>query len=192
MRTKENLMRAFAGESQARNRYDIAAEYCKKQGYHVLYDVFRYTAEQEKEHAKIFYDFLKDMDGQTIYIDGGYPVNNNDDIVKLLEDASHNEFEERNVIYPEFAKIAREEGFPKIAYAFEEISKIEETHAIRFEYYIDLIKNNELFDGDENSTWHCTKCGYHHRGKTAPKECPVCHHEQGYFTHYEPHLVKKH
>ena len=122
--TKNNLMRAFAGESQARNRYTFAASQAKQQKLQVLERIFKYTADQEKEHAKVFYDFLKEMAGETIHIDGGYPVDVDPGLAGLLRMAEHNEMEEYGVVYKAFGDKAKEEGFKAIAYAFYQIAEI--------------------------------------------------------------------
>ena len=113
--TAKNLMRAFAGESQARNRYTFAAQTAKKQNLHVIEAIFTFTADQEKEHAEIYYNHLKDLLGETIEIDGGYPVDTHDDVLKLLRSAQHNEYEEYDPVYKTYANIASEEGFSKVA-----------------------------------------------------------------------------
>ena len=124
-KTRVNLMRAFAGESQARNRYTFAAEKAKKMGCWLIYNVFNLTANQEKAHAEIFYNHLKPENGETIVIDnGGYPVDNYDTIEELLRAAQHNEYDEYETAYPEFARIAKEEGFHDIAFSFEKIAEI--------------------------------------------------------------------
>ena len=139
-KTRENLMRAFAGESQARNRYTIAAEAAKKQGMYAVNQVFLFTADQERAHAERFYGLLKSLSGTTIHIDGGYPVDHFDDVVKLLKSAHHNEMKEFGDVYPAFAKVAKEEGFQEAAYVFQEIAKIEEIHGKRFGKLAELIE----------------------------------------------------
>ena len=116
--TRKNLMRAFAGESQARNRYTFAAAQAKKEKLHVIEAVFTYTANQEKEHAEIFYNHLKELSGETIHIDGGYPVDFSADVSKLLRMAQHNEYEEHEPVYKTFGEKAREEGFVQVAASF--------------------------------------------------------------------------
>lgn len=179
--TKDNLMRAFAGESQARNRYTFAADQARKEGLHVVSGVFTFTANQEQQHAKIFYNFLKEMAGETIHIDGGYPVDISKDMATLLKMASHNEYEECNDVYKNFGEKALEEGFEKIGYTFLNIAKIECTHGRRFEYLAKLISEKKLFISDIEVKWMCLKCGYIYEGKEPPKKCPVCEHEQGFF-----------
>ena len=183
--TRKNLMRAFAGESQARNRYTFAASQAKKQKLPVLQMVFAYTADQEKEHAEIFYDHLKDLAGETIVIDGGYPVDIYEDVSRLLRAAEHNEKEEHEAVYPEFARIAREEGFAAAAMSFEKIAGIEKVHGERFARFAEWMEQGKLFVSDIETGWMCLNCGYVFRGKEAPKACPVCHHEQGYFIRLE-------
>ena len=180
--TKLNLMRAFAGESQARNRYTFAAEQAKSQKLYVVSYLFQFTAEQEKAHAKVFYEFLKDVAGTTIKIDGGYPVDINQDTAKLLRMAEHNEFEENVDVYPNFAEIAKKEGFTIIANKFLMIADIEKTHGERFGKFAQLMEEDKLFEGENEETqWVCLNCGYVHKGKSAPKTCPVCGYEQGHF-----------
>jgi rubrerythrin len=186
-------MRAFAGESQARNRYDFAAAKCKTSGYWFLYNIFTLTANQEKEHAEIFYNLLKPENGQNIPVDdAAYPVNNEDDVVALLKAAVHNETEEAKDSYPKFAQVAKDEGFDDIAYAFEMIGKIEQMHADRFDCFAKLLEKSALFKGNEDTEWLCLNCGHIHKGVTAPKSCPVCKHAQGYFVPFKYyHFVEK-
>lgn len=179
--TRENLMRAFAGESQARNRYTIAAEQAKKQGFFVLDAVFRMTAEQEKAHAAVFYSLLGESAGQTIHVDGGYPVDIADSAAQLLRYAQHNEFEEYETVYPAFGKRAQEEGFSRAAAAFQNIASIEKLHGERFGYFADLLEKERLFVSDVECEWMCLHCGYVYTGKEAPEVCPVCLHDRGFF-----------
>lgn len=183
--TRENLMRAFAGESQARNRYTIAAGVAKKQDLPVIEAVFTFTAEQEKEHAEIFYNHLAELSGENIQIDGAYPVDINDDVAKLLRFAQHNEYEEHDDVYQHFAEKAKEEGFNKVAGSFALIAEIEKTHGDRFGLFADLIEQNKLFVSDVECAWMCLECGNIYRGKSVPQECPVCHHSRGYFVRLE-------
>lgn len=180
-RTKDNLMRAFAGESQARNRYTFAASQARKANLHVIEAIFKFTADQEKEHAEIFYDYLKELAGENIHVDGSYPVDIHDDVVKLLRSAEHNEYEEYDPVYKDFGDIAEEEGFHKIAASFHAIAKIEKTHGDRFARFARLLEENKLFVSDVEEGWMCLNCGHVHWGNMPPKECPVCHHNQGYF-----------
>lgn len=179
--TKENLMRAFAGESQARNRYTFAASEAKKQKLQVIQEIFIFTANQEKEHAEIFYNHLKEFTGETITVDGGYPVDLYDDVIQILHAAQHNEYEEHDVVYKKFAEKAKEEGFLKIAASFDLIAQIEKTHGDRFGRFAKLLEENKLFNSEEKTSWMCLNCGYIYEGEAAPSVCPVCQHDKGYF-----------
>ncbi len=183
--TKENLMRAFAGESQARNRYTIAAGVAKKQNLSVIQAVFSFTADQEKEHAEIFYNHLAELSGENIHIDGAYPIDISQDVAKLLRFAQHNEYEEHDDVYLNFAEKAREEGFSMVAGSFQMIAQIEKTHGDRFGLFADLIEQNKLFVSDVETAWMCLECGNIYRGTSVPEECPVCHHDRGYFIRLE-------
>ena len=184
-KTKENLMRAFAGESQARNRYTIAAEKARKAGDYTIADIFQYTAEQERAHAERFYELLQEISGETIFIDGGYPVDGEADLAKLMRAAEHNEKEEYEEVYPAFAEIAKKEGFFEAASAFLQIAEIEHVHQKRFGDVAKMLEENHYYNQEDSAKWICTNCGYIHEGKQAPKVCPVCRHEQGYFLPYE-------
>lgn len=180
-KTKDNLMRAFAGESQARNRYTFGASQAKKEHQHVIEAVFRFTADQEKEHAEIFYQHLKEFAGETIHVDGGYPVDIHKDLAKLLRSAQHNEYEEYDNVYKTFGDIAKEEGFAKVSASFHMIANIEKTHGDRFARLAQLLEEDKLYVSEVEIGWMCLHCGHIHWGLAAPKECPVCHHDQGYF-----------
>ena len=183
--TRENLMRAFAGESQARNRYNIAAGICKESGLAVIQGVFWFTAEQERMHAKMFYQQLGAFDGETIAVDGTYPVNLNKDPLSLLRAAQHNEMQEFEHDYAQFASIAMEEGFPLVHKLFENIGKVEQVHGERFGRFADLLERGELFVSKVEEQWMCLKCGYVVNATAAPAKCPVCLHDQGYFVRME-------
>ena len=183
--TLQNLMRAFAGESQARNRYTFAAALCKQQKLHVLEAVFQFTAGQEQEHAEIFYNHMKELSGQTVQIDGGYPVDLTNDVIQLLRYARHNEYQEAGTVYTAFAQTAQAEGFPQIAASFRQIAPIEQSHGDRFDYLADLLENGKLFVSDTKCGWMCLNCGHILEGTEAPKLCPVCRHDQGYFIRLE-------
>lgn len=180
-RTKENLMRAFAGESQARNRYTIAAERAEKEGMLTIADIFRYTADQERAHAERFYDLLRSLSGETIHIDGTYPIDQQDSLSGLLRAAEHNEHEEYADVYQAFGDTAKEEGFHEAASAFYQIAEIEHIHEERFGRLAEMLESNTYYNTEDVCRWMCTNCGYIHEGKQAPKVCPVCRHEQGYF-----------
>lgn len=183
--TKINLMRAFAGESQARNRYIFAAKEAKKGKLQVIEAVFRFTADQEESHAKVFYDFLKNINEETLDINAGYPVSINKSVAALLRQAQHNEYEEYEEIYKSFGEKAKSEGFPEIATAFNNIAEIEKLHGERFGKFADLLENNKLFISDAECKWICLNCGYVYNGKEAPGICPVCKHDKGFFVRLE-------
>ena len=183
-KTKENLMRAFAGESQARNRYTIAAERAEEEGMYTIADVFRYTADQERAHAERFYNLLKDLSGGTIHIDGTYPIDQQDNLEGLLRAAEHNEHEEYADVYQAFGDTAKMEGFLEVASAFYQIAEIEHIHEERFGKLAEMIETNMYYNANSVSKWMCTNCGYIHEGQLAPKVCPVCRHEQGFFIPY--------
>lgn len=178
-------MRAFAGESQARNRYTIAGETAKRQGMYIIKDLFTYTANQEKAHAEVFYRALKSCNSDNINIDGGYPVSYYDDVAKLLRAAEHGEFQEYDDVYPNFAKVAKEEGFIAISNIFNNIAEIEKKHGERFGKYADMIEKDTLYNREEETIWMCTNCGYIYEGKSAPNTCPVCTYPKGYFIEFE-------
>ena len=179
--TRENLMRAFAGESQARNRYTIAAGIAHKSGLAVVQGLFLFTADQEKAHAKQFYRQLHDLGGQTIRVDGTYPVDLYADLLDYLRAAQHNEYEEWEHDYAGFARTAMEEGFPLVGNPFENIPGAETIHGDRFGRYADLLERGELFASDVKVEWMCLNCGYVVEATAAPAACPVCRHPQGYF-----------
>ena len=165
--THINLMRAFAGESQARNRYTIAAGMAREKNLYVVQQVFLFTADQELTHAKQFYRQLADLSGQT------------------MRAAQHNEFQEWEHDYAHFAKTASEEGFPLVAKLFDSIAGIERIHGERFGRFADLLEREELFVSSVTCQWMCLNCGYVVESTMAPASCPVCHHPQGYFVRME-------
>ncbi|QQY79729.1 rubrerythrin [Keratinibaculum paraultunense] len=181
-KTAENLMKSFAGESQARTRYTYYASQARKEGYVQISNIFLETAENEKEHAKRFFKFLnKDLCGEAVEInEASYPVALGDTKVNLKA-AAEGENEEWTELYPKFADIAEEEGFPEIAYVFREIAEVEERHEIRYRKLLANIENNKVFEKDEEVEWKCNNCGYIHKGKSAPEKCPACAHPRGYF-----------
>ena len=180
-KTYENLMRAFAGESQARNRYNISAGIAKKEGYHVVAAVFDYTADQERAHAKVFYEKLKDFAGDNIAISGAYPIDLYENTAKVLRAAEHNELEEWDEVYKDFGNVAKEEGFTEISGLFHRVARIEKTHADRFGRLAEEIESGSIFRRDEEIAWMCTVCGNIHVGKAPPEVCNVCLHPQGFF-----------
>lgn len=179
--TRLDLMRAFAGESQARNRYTIAAEKAREQGLVVLERVFAFTADQERAHAKVFYDHLAPLSGQSLTVDGGYPVESFPEVRDYLRAAQHDEYEEYGDVYPAFARVAEEEGFLGIAGSFRMIAAIEKTHGDRFGLFADLMERDKLFREEKKVKWMCLNCGEIVEMEAAPMLCPVCRHERGYF-----------
>ena len=178
-------MRAFAGESQARNRYTIAAGIAHKSGLEVIQGLFLFTADQEKAHAKQFYRQLHDLGGQTIRVDGTYPVDLYADLLDYLRAAQHNEYGEWEHDYASFARTAMEEGFPLVGKLFENIAGVEKIHGDRFGRYADMLEQGQLFASDTKVEWMCLNCGYVVEATAAPAHCPVCRHPQGYFVRVE-------
>lgn len=177
-KTEKNLLTAFAGESQARNRYTYFASQARKDGFVQIADIFEETANQEKEHAKRFFKFLK---GGEVEIAAAFPAGVIGSTAENLKAAAAGENYEWSSMYPSFAKTAREEGFEAIARVFEAVSVAEKQHEKR---YLGLLKNVEagtVFKKDTKVVWRCRNCGYLHEGTEAPKECPACAHPQAYF-----------
>lgn len=183
--TKENLMKAFAGESQARNRYTFAAGEARKQKLYVIEAVFRFTADQEKEHAEVFYNHLALLSGQSIHIEGSYPVDISNSVAELLRMAQHNEYEEHDDVYKSFGDKAKEEGFLEVASSFYQIAKIEKTHGDRFGKFAEMLEKNELFVSSTQTAWICLECGNIITGLEVPPVCPVCHNDKGYYVRLE-------
>src|SRR5664280_1147191 len=177
-KTEKNLLASFAGESQARNRYTYFASAARKEGFEQIANIFLETAENEKEHAKIFF---KHLEGGDVEITAAYPAGVIGDTKSNLEAAAAGENMEWTTLYANFAKIAREEGFPEGATSFEQISKVEKFHESRYRKLIANIAGNEVFKKKATVKWHCTNCGYVHEGPEAPKECPACKHPQSYY-----------
>ena len=176
--TEQNLLKAFAGESQARSRYTFFSSVAKKEGYEQIAAIFLETAEQEKEHAKRFFKFLE---GGMVEITASYPAGIIGTTSQNLLSAAEGELEEWEILYPEFAKIAREEGFPKVAVAFEMIAKVEIQHEIRYRKLLANVLDGTVFKKSEETEWQCRNCGYVHTGTKAPDVCPACLHTQAYF-----------
>lgn len=176
--TEKNLLKAFAGESQARGRYTYFASVAKKEGFEQIAGVFMETAEQEKEHAKMFFKFLE---GGMVEITAQYPAGIISTTAQNLSAAADGENEEWSELYPHFAKIASEEGFPKIAAAFRQIAKVESEHESRYRALLARVESGKFFSSEEDTEWQCRNCGYVHTGKGAPEECPACKHPQAYF-----------
>ncbi len=180
--TSENLARAFAGESQARNRYTFYAEYAKKEGHAVIEQEFKKIAENERAHAKTFYDLLVDGMGgpSNVNVDAGYPFETGDTLANLNA-AAHGEHEEHSKIYPAFADVAKKEGFPQAEAAFRMIANIEKEHEKKFKQIAENLNNKTLYQKKEPVQWVCANCGHIHQGTDAPGICPVCKYAQGWF-----------
>ncbi len=176
--TEKNLLAAFAGESQARNRYTYYASAAKKEGYEQIAHLFLETAENEKEHAKIFF---KHLEGGEVTITAGYPAGVIGDTKTNLEAAAAGEQMEWTTIYQDFAKVAKEEGFAEVARSFEQIAKVEQFHESRYRKLIENIAGGEVFRKNAKTKWHCINCGFVHEGPEAPKACPACLHPQSYY-----------
>ena len=183
-KTAENLMKAYVGESQASRRYAFYASVAKKEGYIQISNIFTETSGQESEHAKRFFKFLnedKDLQGKSFNVNEDYPIALFDNTLDNLKAAAAGEHEEWTDAYQEFAKIAKEEGFATIATTFLKIADVEERHEKRYNKLIANIENDSVFKKENVTEWKCTNCGYIHTGESAPKKCPACLHEQGYF-----------
>jgi rubrerythrin len=176
--TEKNLLKAFAWESQARTRYDYFASQAKKEWFEQISAIFTETALNEKEHAKRFFQFLE---WWATEITATYPTWIIKTTLENLEAAANGENEEWTLLYPEFAKVAREEWFSEIAWAFTLISQVEKEHEKRYRSLAENIKNNEVFHKKEEKTWICRNCWYHAVGKDAPNECPACKHPQAFY-----------
>lgn len=183
--TKENLLKAFAGECQAWRRYEMAASHAKTQKLDVLYWLFHYTANQEKEHAEVFYNHLKEFNGEEVTINADYPVDNSSNLLELLQLAAKRETAEYETIYKSFGDKAKEEGFTAIGNSFHMIAEIEKEHSRRFTEYSQLLESNKLFDNDSPIEYLCLNCGHIHKANAAPQICPVCNHSQGFFVRIE-------
>ena len=179
--TRLNLMRAFAGESQARNRYTFAAGLARRKNLYVLESVFTFTADQERAHAKVFYNLLEQVSGQNLQVDGTYPVELFPDILDHLRSAQHNEYQEWDHDYRHFAEVAKGEGFEEISHTFSSIADIEKTHGDRFGRFADLLEQGKLFVSDVECKWMCLNCGQIIDSTLAPATCPICKHPQGFF-----------
>ena len=166
-KTEENLLKAFAGESGARNKYTYYASKAKKEGFEQIATIFEETANNEKEHAKLWFKYLHGGDVPTTE--------------ENLLDAAEGENYEWTDMYAEFAKVAKEEGFDEIAYKFEGVAKIEKEHEERYRALLENVKNEKVFNKESEEMWICRNCGHIHFGKTAPEVCPVCNHPKAYF-----------
>ncbi|MCM2324440.1 MAG: rubrerythrin family protein [Oligoflexia bacterium] len=176
--TEKNLLKAFAGESQARMRYDYFAKQAKKEGLEQIAAIFEETSLNEKEHAKRFFKFLS---GGPVEITATFPAGTIGNTMENLKASASGENEEWTELYPEFARIAEEEGFKEIATAFRLIAKAEKAHEERYKALYELLESGKFFEREGKVTWKCRNCGYLHEGPKAPQTCPACLHPQAYF-----------
>jgi rubrerythrin len=177
-RTEQNLLKSFAGESQARTRYTFFASKAKKEGYEQIGGVFQETADQEKEHAERFFKFLE---GGEVQNTASNPAGVIGSTAENLLAAANGEKEEWDILYKEFEQVAQEEGFPQIAVAFKMIATVEAQHEARYRKLLANLEDGSVFKKDEPIEWQCRNCGYVHTGKEAPGSCPACLHAQAYF-----------
>ncbi len=176
--TEKNLLAAFAGESQARNRYTYFASVAKKEGYEQIAAFFQETADNEKEHAKVFFKLLE---GGDVEIRASYPAGIIGDTAQNLLAAAEGELLEWGTLYKNAARVAREEGFTHVAIKFEEIAKVEKHHEARYRKLLENLKNSTVFKKEQKVSWQCRNCGYVLEGKMAPQKCPACDHPQAHF-----------
>ncbi|KYK23143.1 rubrerythrin [Thermoplasmatales archaeon SM1-50] len=179
--TEKNLLAAFAGESQARNRYSYFASQAKKEGYEQIAAIFLETAENEKEHAKVF---LKHLQGGMVEITAMYPAGVIGATAENLKEAAEGEKAEWGTIYPDFASIAEKEGFPEVASSFKYIAQVEAYHEKRYRALCANLEKKEVFKKENVIRWKCRNCGYVHEGIEAPNKCPACQHPQSYYEIY--------
>jgi len=176
--TEKNLLKAFAGESQARNRYTYFAKVARKDGFEQIAALFEETAENELSHAKQFFSFLE---GGPVEITAIYPGGKIGNTSENLKASAMGEQEEWSQLYPEFERVAREEGFKEVANAFKLIARIEAEHEIRFRRLFENIESGKVFEREEKVRWKCRKCGYVHEGTKPLENCPACNHPKSYF-----------
>lgn len=181
--TEKNLLKSFAGESQARNRYTYFASVADKEGYKQIAAIFEETAKNEKEHAEVFFKYLTNgnSNGDLTTIEAAYPAGKIGTTEENLKEAAEGEKLEWGTLYPEFKNKANEEGFDEIAESFQEIAEVEEEHEKRYRKLLENIKNGEVFKKKEKVKWKCNNCGYVHEGEEAPEECPACKHKKEYY-----------
>ena len=180
-RTEKNILTAFAGESQARNRYSYFASQAKKDGFEQIAAIFAETADQEKEHAKRLFKFLE---GGEVEVTAAFPAGVIGTTAENLEASAEGEHHENTVMYPEFAEVAEEEGFKLIANTFLSIAKAEVGHENRYRKLLADVEGDTVFKRDEEVTWRCRNCGYMHEGTSAVNKCPACDHPQAHFEVY--------
>ena len=176
--TEKNLLKAFAGESQARNRYTYFASRARKDGFVQIADIFEETANQEKEHAERFFKFLE---GGELEITASFPAGVIGTTEENLAEAANGEYDEWHNLYPAFAQKAREEGFPAIAYVWDHVCVAEKQHERRYRALLANVENGTVFKKPEKVGWRCRNCGYLHVGNEAPEACPACAHPRAYF-----------
>ena len=177
-KTEQNLLKSFAGESQARMRYDYFAKQAKKEGYEQISAIFAETALNEKEHAKRFFKFLE---GRPVEITAVYPAGKVGTTSENLKASAMGENEEWTELYPEFARIADEEGFNEVATTYRMIAKVEKAHEERYSKLLTNLEEGKVFESNSKVIWKCRNCGYLHEGTKAPETCPACLHPQAYF-----------
>jgi len=177
-KTEKNLLASFAGESQARNKYTYFASAARKEGFEQIANIFTETAENEKEHAKVFFKYLE---GGDVEITACFPAGMIKDTKGNLEEAAVGENMEWTTLYQDFSKTAQDEGFAEVARSFEQIAKVEKFHEARYRKFINNITNSEVFKKKTSIRWHCINCGYVVEGQEAPKECPACKHPQAFY-----------
>ena len=177
-KTEKNLLKAFAGESQARNRYTYFAGQARKDGFIQIANIFEETAGNEKEHAKIFFQYLE---GGDVEIVAAYPAGMIEDTKANLLAAAAGENMEWTTLYADFAAVAKQEGFPEVANSFKQIAEVEKFHEARYRKLAANIANGEVFKKKGKTKWHCSNCGYIYEGTEAPAKCPACRHEQAYY-----------
>jgi len=176
--TEKNLLKAFAGESQARNRYTYFMNAAKKEGFEQIAGIFQETADNEREHAEVFF---KHLEGGDVEIAASYPAGRIGTTAENLLAAAEGEHMEWGTLYPAFEKVARKEGLDKVAESFKEIAEVEERHEKRYRKLLENVKSGTVFKRRGVVEWKCRNCGYVHEGEEAPKVCPACKHPQGYY-----------
>ena len=176
--TEKNLLAAFAGESQARNRYTYFASAARKEGYEQISAIFLETAENEKEHAKLFFNLLK---GGEVEMVASYPAGPAGDTAANLKAAADGENLEWTTLYSNFAEVAKKEGFTEISETFSQVAKVEKFHEERYRSLLKNMKEGKVFKKDSSVKWHCRNCGYVFEGREAPEKCPVCEHPRAHF-----------
>ncbi len=179
--TEKNLLKAFAGESQARNRYSFFASTARKESYEQISGIFQETSDNEREHAKVFFNYLEKSGGLPLQITAEYPAGKIGNTKENLFAAAEGEKAEWGTIYPHFAEVAKKEGFKDIADSFKQIGEVEEKHEERYRKLLENLKEGKVFKREKVMKWKCRNCGYVHEGKTAPEKCPACKHPKAFY-----------